>query len=159
MKMEATQQNLLRIQDIIAEVKRQIITLERQVKRAEEYKAIRKEVKEIEIRFGLQEYAELSEKGRSCERLPQGASGKGDEDFHTDGREGSFSRRDETKKLGGGRKLRLLQQGVYELGQRIQKTESEVEFFKKVRASGEAPSPYAGEGARFLCRPTGIGLS
>jgi chromosome segregation protein len=42
MKMEATQQNLLRIQDIIAEVKRQIVTLERQVKRAEEYKAIRK---------------------------------------------------------------------------------------------------------------------
>ena len=66
LKMEATQQNLLRIQDIIAEVKRQIITLERQVKRAEEYKAIRKEVKEIEIRFALQEYAELSEKGEAA---------------------------------------------------------------------------------------------
>ena len=66
MKMEATQQNLLRIQDIIAEVKRQIVSLERQVKRAEEYKAIRKEVKEIEIRFALQEYAELSEKGEAA---------------------------------------------------------------------------------------------
>src|SRR5512136_1868940 len=63
MKIEATQQNLLRIQDIVAEVKRQIVTLERQVKRAEEYKAIRKEVKEIEIRFALLEYTELSEKG------------------------------------------------------------------------------------------------
>src|SRR5512137_2975343 len=66
MKMEATQQNLLRIQDIIAEVKRQIVTLERQVKRAEEYKAIRKEVREIEIRFALQEYNELSEKGETA---------------------------------------------------------------------------------------------
>ena len=65
MKMEATQQNLLRILDIIAEVKRQIVSLERQVKRAEEYKAIRKEVKEIEIRFALQEYTELSEKGEA----------------------------------------------------------------------------------------------
>jgi len=60
------QQNLLRIQDIVAEVKRQIVTLERQVKRAEEYKAVRKEVKEIEIRFALQEYAELSEKGEAA---------------------------------------------------------------------------------------------
>ena len=57
MKMEASQQNLLRIQDIIAEVKRQIVTLERQVKRAEEYKAVRKEIREIELRFALQEYA------------------------------------------------------------------------------------------------------
>ena len=60
MKMDATQQNLLRIQDIISEVKRQIVTLERQVKRAEEYKAMRKEVREIELRFALQEYGELS---------------------------------------------------------------------------------------------------
>src|SRR4030067_963724 len=43
MKMEATQQNLLRIQDIIAEGKRQIVTLERQVKRAGEHKTIGRE--------------------------------------------------------------------------------------------------------------------
>src|SRR3990172_6810392 len=63
LKMEAATQNLLRVQDIIAQVKRQITTLEKQVKRAEEYKAIRKEIKEIEIRFAFQDYTELSEKG------------------------------------------------------------------------------------------------
>ena len=131
MKMEATQQNLLRIQDIIAEVKRQIITLERQVKRAEEYKAIRKEVKEIEIRFGLQEYAELSEKGEAArgylkalrEREMKISTQMAEREASVEGMRLRSMEEEE--------KLRSLQQGVYELGQRIQKTESEVEFFRR----------------------------
>jgi chromosome segregation protein len=84
MKMDATQQNLLRIQDIIAEVKRQIVTLERQVTRAEEYKAIRKEVKEIEIRFALQSMPSFSEK---VESYPK-PSGKEARSLHKQHRRG-----------------------------------------------------------------------
>ena len=135
MKMEATQHNLLRIQDIIAEVKRQIITLERQVKRAEEYKAIRKEVKEIEIRFGLQEYAELSEKGEAArgylkalrEREMKISTQMAEREASVEGMRLRSMEEEE--------KLRSLQQGVYELGQRIQKTENEVEFFRREAGS------------------------
>jgi chromosome segregation protein len=135
MKMEATQQNLLRIQDIIAEVKRQIITLERQVKRAEEYKAIRKEVKEIEIRFGLQEYAEFSEKGEAArgylkalrEREMKISTQMAEREASVEGMRLRSMEEEE--------KLRSLQQGVYELGQRIQKTENEVEFFRREEGS------------------------
>jgi len=135
MKMEATQQNLLRIQDIIAEVKRQIVTLERQVKRAEEYKAIRKEVKEIEIRFGLQEYAELSEKGEAArgylkalrEREIKVSTQMAEREASVEGMRLRSMEEEE--------KLRSLQQGVYELGQRIQKTENEVEFFRREEGS------------------------
>jgi chromosome segregation protein len=135
MKMEATQQNLLRIQDIIAEVKRQIITLERQVKRAEEYKAIRKEVKEIEIRFGLQEYAELSEKGEAArgylkalrEREMTIATQMAEREASVEGMRLRSMEEEE--------KLRSLQQEVYELGQRIQKMENEVEFFRREEGS------------------------
>jgi chromosome segregation protein len=135
MKMEATQQNLLRIQDIIAEVKRQIITLERQVKRAEEYKAIRKEVKEIEIRFGLQEYSELSEKGEAArgylkalrEREIKISTQMAEREASVEGMRLRSMEEEE--------KLRSLQQGVYELGQRIQKTENEVEFFRREAGS------------------------
>jgi len=135
MKMEATQQNLLRIQDIIAEVKRQIITLERQVKRAEEYKAIRKEVKEIEIRFGLQEYAELSEKGEAGrgylkalrEREMKISTQMAEREASVEGMRLRSMEEEE--------KLRSLQQGVYELGQRMQKTENEVEFFRREEGS------------------------
>jgi chromosome segregation protein len=131
MKMEATQQNLLRIQDIIAEVKRQIVTLERQVKRAEEYKGIRKEVKEIEIRFGLQEYAELSEKGEAArgylkalrEREMKISTQMAEREATVEGMRLRSMEEEE--------KLRSLQQGVYELGQRIQKMENEIEFFRR----------------------------
>jgi chromosome segregation protein len=135
MKMEATQQNLLRIQDIIAEVKRQITTLERQVKRAEEYKAIRKEVKEIEIRFGLQEYAELSEKGEAARGYLK-ALREREMKISTQIAEREASVEDmRLRSMEEEEKLRMLQQEVYELGQRIQKMENEVEFFRREEGS------------------------
>ncbi len=131
MKMEATQQNLLRIQDIIAEVKRQIVTLERQVKRAEEYKAIRKEVKEIEIRFALLEYGELSEKGEAArgylKALREREMGISSQ---TTQKEALI----ESMRLAGmaeEEKLRSLQQEIFELGRKIQKMENEIEFFRR----------------------------
>jgi chromosome segregation protein len=131
MKMEATQQNLLRIQDIIAEVKRQIVTLERQVKRAEEYKAIRKEVKEIEIRFALQDYAELSEKGEAAKGYLKALRDREVEiSAHTEKKEALI----ESMRLKGmeeEEKLRSLQQEIFELGRKIQKMENEIEFFKR----------------------------
>ena len=135
MKMEATQQNLLRIQDIIAEVKRQIVTLERQVKRAEEYKAIRKEVKEIEIRFALREYTELSEKGEAAKGYLKALRDRETEISTQNAQKEAFV---ETKKLQGmeeEEKLRNLQQEIFELGRKIQKTESEIEFFKREEGS------------------------
>jgi len=135
MKMEATQQNLLRIQDIIAEVKRQIVTLERQVKRAEEYKAIRKEVKEIEIRFALQEYTELSEKGEAARGYLKALREREMEvSAQTAKREALI----ESLRLNGieeEEKLRSHQQEVFELGRKIQKMESEIEFFRREEGS------------------------
>ena len=131
MKMEATQQNLLRIQDIISEVKRQIVSLERQVKRAEEYKAIRKEVKEIEIRFALQEYAELSEKGEATKGYLKALRDREAEiSTQTATKETSI----EAMRLRGmeeEERLRCLQQEVYELGRKIQRLENEIEFFRR----------------------------
>jgi chromosome segregation protein len=135
MKMEATQQNLLRIQDIIAEVKRQIVTLERQVKRAEEYKAIRKEVKEIEIRFALQEYTELSEKGEAAKGYLKALHDRETGLFaQTTQKEASIEGM-RLRSMEEEEKFRSLQQEVFELGQKIQKMESEVEFFRRERES------------------------
>lgn len=58
-KMEATQQNLVRLNDIIREVKSQLSTISRQAKKAEQYKALKKAVKEAELTVALQSYAEL----------------------------------------------------------------------------------------------------
>ncbi len=58
-KMEATQQNLLRLNDIIREVKTQLGAISRQAKKAEQYKILKKEVKEAELTVALQTNADL----------------------------------------------------------------------------------------------------
>jgi chromosome segregation protein len=62
-KMEATKQNLLRLNDIIKEVKSQLNAITRQAKRAEQYKEIKTRLKETELTLALQKYSELFEKG------------------------------------------------------------------------------------------------
>ncbi|MGZ3533840.1 MAG: chromosome segregation protein SMC [Thermodesulfobacteriota bacterium] len=131
MKMEATQQNLVRIQDIIAEVKRQIVTLERQVKRAEEYKAIRKEVREIEVRFALHEYAELSEKGEAARGYLKALRDREMEISTQNAQKEAVLEASKLRGMEEEERLRSLQQEMFEQGRKIQKTENDIEFFKR----------------------------
>jgi chromosome segregation protein len=55
-KLELTQQNLLRVGDVIAEIKRQMNSLYRQAKKAERFKEIRKQSKEVELILLAKEY-------------------------------------------------------------------------------------------------------
>jgi chromosome segregation protein len=58
-KIEATQQNLLRLSDVIGEVKRQMNSLNRQAKKAERYKGYRDEMRLIELGQAFQTYRSL----------------------------------------------------------------------------------------------------
>jgi chromosome segregation protein len=60
-KIELTKQNLLRIADIIAEIRRQLNSLQRQAKKAEKFKEYREELREIELLFAVRGYQELLE--------------------------------------------------------------------------------------------------
>jgi len=60
-KMEATRQNILRLNDIIREVKSQVNAVSRQAKRAEQYKVLKKEIKEAELTLALYTYSDLSD--------------------------------------------------------------------------------------------------
>jgi chromosome segregation protein len=55
-KIDATRQNLLRIGDIVSEIKRQMNGLQRQAKKAERFREIRLELKEIELLFAAKGY-------------------------------------------------------------------------------------------------------
>lgn len=55
-KMEATKQNLLRLQDIITELERQLNSMERQVKKAEKYKELTAELRKIELAFASHQW-------------------------------------------------------------------------------------------------------
>jgi chromosome segregation protein len=58
-KLESTQQNQLRVNDIITEVKRQLNSLDRQARKAERYQKIRNEMKDLDYRLASVEYSTL----------------------------------------------------------------------------------------------------
>jgi chromosome segregation protein len=60
-KMEATQTNLLRVGDIIGEVKRQMDSLSQQARKAEEYKVLKTDVKRLELIAAARHFVSLAE--------------------------------------------------------------------------------------------------
>lgn len=57
-KMAATKQNLLRVTDVIAELKKQLGTLSRQAKKAERHKEYKKRIKELDLGYTSYKYNE-----------------------------------------------------------------------------------------------------
>ena len=72
-KLEATEQNLRRVEDLIGEVKRQIGSLQRQAGKARRYQQIRAELQHLEMQHARHEYdgleAGIAEKKADVERL------------------------------------------------------------------------------------------
>ncbi len=66
-KLQETEQNLLRIGDVIDEVRRQLNSLERQAKKARRYKELSDELKEKETIFGLRQWAGLEKEKEGLE--------------------------------------------------------------------------------------------
>ncbi len=60
-KLESTEQNLLRLQDIVGELKRQIESLQRQSQRAERYRNLKKQIEEIELWTCSRQFKNLRE--------------------------------------------------------------------------------------------------
>ncbi len=58
-KLDSTQQNLVRVRDIIAEVKKQLNSLERQARQARSYQTLHQEAKSLEIQLLTNEYRVL----------------------------------------------------------------------------------------------------
>jgi chromosome segregation protein len=70
-KIERTQQNLVRINDIITEVKRHINSLKRQAKKAERYKVYQEQVERLEVGLATYHYKTISAEIHETEALLQ----------------------------------------------------------------------------------------
>jgi chromosome segregation protein len=72
-KLEYTDQNLLRVQDLIREVKRQIASLQRQAGKARRYKMFAKELQHLETQLARHQFdvlqAEITERNSASENL------------------------------------------------------------------------------------------
>jgi chromosome segregation protein len=66
-KLESTQQNLLRVRDIIAEVKKQLGSLERQARQARTYQNVQQEARGVEIELLTREFRTLREELQQVE--------------------------------------------------------------------------------------------
>jgi len=60
-KVEATRQNLLRLADIISEVQRQMSGLQRQAKKAAQYKALKTRIRDLDIRLTIDRHRQLAD--------------------------------------------------------------------------------------------------
>ena len=130
-KMEATRQNMLRLHDIMKEVKTQLNVVSRQAKRAELYRALKKEIKEAELSLALVNYADLIEKRAALEKDREILQGK-ETAITTElkGREASF----EELKVTVMQQEEMISQSrekLYEIKNVINMKEQTVEFSRK----------------------------
>lgn len=60
-KLISTEQNLVRLHDIVGELKRQIDSLERQAQRAERYRGLKREAEDLDLWLSSKQYLDLRE--------------------------------------------------------------------------------------------------
>jgi len=66
-KMEATRHNLERVTDIVAELAKQLDSLNRQARKAEKYRALKAQIRELELHVGAARWLELTVGRREAE--------------------------------------------------------------------------------------------
>lgn len=60
-KLEATEKDLIRVEDIMSEVEKSVRSLKRQVSKAQRYQKVSTELKDLEIKLATQEYSKILE--------------------------------------------------------------------------------------------------
>ncbi|UCD90428.1 MAG: chromosome segregation protein SMC [Desulfobacterales bacterium] len=68
-KIQSTSQNLLRVNDIITEIKRQMAGLKRQARKAERYKKHQDRIRELDIELALYHYKDYTQKINTTDHL------------------------------------------------------------------------------------------
>lgn len=68
-KLISTDQNLVRLQDIIGELKRQIDSLQRQAQRAERYRNIKTQIEDLELWLSSAQYVNLKQAADEAQRI------------------------------------------------------------------------------------------
>ncbi|MCE3010721.1 MAG: chromosome segregation protein SMC [Proteobacteria bacterium] len=72
-RLDATEQNLLRLRDIIAELKRQIDSLQRQAQKAERYRTLKTQLEELELWISSLQFRDLMTAANEAQRIFQEA--------------------------------------------------------------------------------------
>jgi chromosome segregation protein len=136
-KIESTNNNLHRVDDIIVEVKRQLNSIKRQAGKLKRYQTLKEEIKKIEIKSSLLHYASLKEKHRELQSAIEQSTR---EDIklaaQTSSIEAAFEK--EQFHLNQDEKLyQSIQEEIYKITSTFQKEESRAEYLAKELLSAE----------------------
>ncbi len=130
-KMEATRQNLLRVRDIITEIKRQMNSLNRQARKAERYKTYREELKEIELELYTLQSIELTGKLDRAQQDQRQKQEKNEEILaRIDFAEAQLEAQ-RTERLDLEDRLRSAQERMFEIQSAIQSKENKLNYHEQ----------------------------
>ena len=145
-KLEATEANLVRLDDIVKEVKRQIGSMQRQAGKARRYQSLLGELKTFETHLAHRQWQEMMElRGRNAEELGLLAERIGGlQGFLDEGEAGLASRRAALNDLE--ERLEISRRAAEDLRSRISNHESRVVFnTERMREFGDLSARYRSE--------------
>jgi chromosome segregation protein len=130
-KLDRTQQNLLRVSDIVREIERQIRAMELQAKKAERYRALKSELKQKELAFAVLEREAFKREIAQQDAQLINVENRLAENFALLHRKEAENEAVRLSLLEADREIGLQQENVYQRRMQIQNDEQKCEFFNK----------------------------
>lgn len=134
-KLEATENDLLRIKDVIAEVQRQVNSLRRQSRKAKSYQNLAEELKELELVINQNQIQKLSFSVSELDQRLEKADKNKQELLRKTGEKENDVLNLKSELLALERELSELSQGKMDLSQKSYKIESEIAINKEKQKS------------------------
>lgn len=129
-KLQSTEQNLLRLQDIVGELKRQIDSLQRQAQRAERYRHLKTQIEELDLWISSLQFQDLKTAADECQRIFQEAQSQ---EIEGESSLSGLQAELETLRLSlveAEKKVEVFQNEQYEKQNLVQKQELEIQQLK-----------------------------
>jgi chromosome segregation protein len=130
-KLERTQQNLLRITDIVREIERQIHTMELQAKKAERYRALKAQLKEKDLLYASIQQRVLNEEIADSESQLTDAENRFIEHVTALHSREAESETVRLSLMETDQKISAQQETVYQVKIQLQAEEQRIDFYRK----------------------------
>jgi chromosome segregation protein len=134
-KLEATEQNLLRLSDVASEVGKRLAGLERQAKKAERFRELRGELKELELLAALQQHLGSAEQEKlHAAELADAGDAEKVAQAQLAGLEAGLSA-ERLQLLEDERKVQELAEASHKVDKQLRLSEQELQFAQRERES------------------------
>ena len=130
-KIEGTRQNLARLADVLGEIRRQLASLQRQAKKAEKFREIRDELREIDLLFNAREYCGTQSRKATVEQELAALNERIRAVFASSALGESQAEEARVALLEAEKRLTAAQEDIYRVRNEFSSTENGLEFQRK----------------------------